>query len=210
MNKRQYEQPDPELDLVLERVVDVAPALVWAAWTKPEQIKKWFTPAPWQTVDCEIDLWPGGIFRTVMRSPEGQEFPYEGCYLEIVENRRLVWTGALGPGFRPRVSAGFPFLFTAIITLEPHGSGTKYIARVLHADIDERLPLFPRLCVFEDMHAVERGDRLPRARKVAVAGSSRVKTERERGCGSELRTLRHHSSRSSSSSMSSIAPEQSV
>ena len=54
-------QHDPRLDLVLERVVDVAPELVWAAWTKPEHVKKWFTPAPWKTVDCEIDLRPGGI-----------------------------------------------------------------------------------------------------------------------------------------------------
>jgi len=30
-------QHDPRLDLVLERVVDVAPELVCAAWTKPEQ-----------------------------------------------------------------------------------------------------------------------------------------------------------------------------
>jgi uncharacterized protein YndB with AHSA1/START domain len=66
---------DPRLDLLLQRVVDVPPELVWAAWTKPEHVKKWFTPAPWTTVDCEIDLRPGGIFRTVMRSPEGQEFP---------------------------------------------------------------------------------------------------------------------------------------
>ena len=68
-------QTDSKLDLVLERVVDVPRELVWAAWTKPEHIMKWFTPAPWTTVDCEIDLRPGGIFRTVMRSPEGQEFP---------------------------------------------------------------------------------------------------------------------------------------
>ena len=66
---------DPKLDLVLERVVDVPPNLVWAAWTTPDYVKKWFTPAPWQTVECEIDLRPGGIFRTLMRSPEGQEFP---------------------------------------------------------------------------------------------------------------------------------------
>ena len=134
MSTRKYEQVDPELDLVFERVVDVRPELVWAAWTKPEHVKKWFTPSPWQTVDCEIDLYPGGIFRTVMRSPEGQEFPNVGCYLEIVENRKLVWTGALGPGFRPRDPAGFPFVFTAIISLEAHGSGTKYVARVMHLD----------------------------------------------------------------------------
>src|ERR1700757_372332 len=68
-------QPDPKLDLLLERIVDVPRELVWRAWTTPEHLKKWFTPAPWTTVDCEIDLRPGGIFRTVMRSPEGQEFP---------------------------------------------------------------------------------------------------------------------------------------
>jgi hypothetical protein len=56
------------------------------------------TPAPWTTVDCEIDLHSGGIFRTVMRSPEGQTFPNIGRYLEVVENERLVWTNAVAPG----------------------------------------------------------------------------------------------------------------
>ena len=46
---------DPEVDLVLERVVDVPPALVWKAWTTAELLKQWFTPAPWTTVDVEID-----------------------------------------------------------------------------------------------------------------------------------------------------------
>jgi uncharacterized protein YndB with AHSA1/START domain len=125
--------PDPKLDLVLERVVDVPPKLVWAAWTTPEYLKKWFTPAPWQTVDCEIDLRPGGIFRTVMRSPEGQELSHAGCYLEVVENEKLVWTGALGPGYRPQ-KAGFAPLFTAVILLEPHGAGTKYTAIAIHGE----------------------------------------------------------------------------
>jgi len=131
---------DPKLDLVLERVVDVSKELLWAAWTQPEHIKKWFTPVPWMTVDCEIDLRPGGIFRTVMRSPEGQDFPNEGCYLEVVPNEKLVWTSALGPGYRPIMRASGTtttceeLYFTAIITLEGHGSGTKYTARVLHGD----------------------------------------------------------------------------
>ena len=128
-------QPDPKLDLVLERVVDVPRELVWRAWTTPEDIKKWFTPAPWTTVECEIDLRPGGKFFTVMRSPEGQTFPNTGCFLEIVNNEKLVWTSALGPGYRPSSGSGpHDLAFTAVISLEPQGSGTKYTATVIHGD----------------------------------------------------------------------------
>lgn len=128
------------LDLIFDRVIDIKPELVWAAWTEPEHIKHWFTPAPWKTVDCEIDLRPGGIFRTIMQSPEGQAFPNVGCYLEVVENRRLVWTNVLGPGFRPlnltgsTVGEGDPFGFTAVVSLAPHAHGTHYTALVLHQD----------------------------------------------------------------------------
>lgn len=123
-------QPDPRLDLILERVVDVPPNLVWEAWTKPEHLREWFTPAPWTVSDCEVDLRPGGIFRTTMRSPEGQDFPNTGCYLEIVPIERLVFTDTLLPGYRP---AENPF-FTAILTFEPAGQGTRYTALVRHRD----------------------------------------------------------------------------
>ena len=106
---------------------------MWKAWTEPEHVKRWFAPAPWEIVDCEIDLRPGGVFSTTMRSPEGHEMPNEpGCYLEIVENRKLVFTDALGPGYRPKAD---PF-FTAVILLEPAGSGTRYTAIAIHADED--------------------------------------------------------------------------
>jgi uncharacterized protein YndB with AHSA1/START domain len=124
---------DPALDLVLEREVDVPPHLVWTAWTTPEHVKQWFAPKPYETVECEIDLRPGGIFRTVMRSPEGETMDEgAGCILEVVENRRLVWTAALGPGFRP-LNGDFPF--SAIITMEPSGdNSTLYRAVVIHGD----------------------------------------------------------------------------
>jgi uncharacterized protein YndB with AHSA1/START domain len=122
--------PDPKLDLILEREIDVPPSLVWEAWTKPEHVVHWFTPAPWKTKDCHIDLRPGGAFRTTMVSPEGEEFPNAGCYLEVVPERRLVWTDALLPGYRPSPE---PF-FTGIILIEPKGSGTKYTAMAIHRD----------------------------------------------------------------------------
>ena len=132
-------QTNSKYDLVLERVIDVPRELVWAAWTNPEHIKKWFTPAPWTTIYCTIDLRPGGGFSTVMRSPEGQEFPSEGCYLEVVPYEKLVWTSALGPGYRPAIKAdgagsGGELYFTAMILLEAEGSQTKYTAIAIHGD----------------------------------------------------------------------------
>ena len=133
---------DPALDLVLERVVDVPPALVWKAWTTPEILTRWFTPAPWTTPACEMDLRPGGRFRTVMRSPEGEEFDNVGCFLEVVPGKRLTWTSALGPGFRPQSAqardAAAGLLFTAVISIEPEGAGTRYTATVIHGDASAR------------------------------------------------------------------------
>jgi uncharacterized protein YndB with AHSA1/START domain len=141
MTRSKIMQPDPKLDLVLERVVDVPAELVWKAWTMPEHLKKWFTPAPWTTSDCEIDLRPGGIFRTVLRSPEGKEFPNNGCYLEVIENERLVWTTALGAGFRPypvMTSLDQNLALTAVILLEKRGNGTKYTTIAMHSSEETR------------------------------------------------------------------------
>ena len=125
---------DPKLDLKLERVVDVPPALVWKCWTRPEHLVRWFTPRPWQTTHCEIDLYPGGKFHTVIEGPEGEKFDADGCYLEIVENERLVWTNALLPGVRPAEKAEGcgDFFFTAYVLMEPEGAGTRYTAVALH------------------------------------------------------------------------------
>jgi uncharacterized protein YndB with AHSA1/START domain len=120
-------------DLELERIVDLTPEQVWAAWTRPELLTQWFTPAPWTTPEAEIDLRPGGMFRTVMRSPEGETNEGSGCYLEVDEPRRLVWTSALGPGFAPNDFSDGGFPFTAVLTLEAVSGGTRYHVRLMHA-----------------------------------------------------------------------------
>lgn len=137
--------PSPELDLSFTRIVDVPRHLVWRAWTEPAWLRPWFCPLPWKTIEARIDLRPGGEFHTTMQSPEGQLFPNEGCFLEIVPGERLVWTNALLPGFRPAPpsatcgDASVDFKFTATIELAdcalPDNSvGTRYSATVIHAD----------------------------------------------------------------------------
>jgi uncharacterized protein YndB with AHSA1/START domain len=132
---------DGPFDLSLNRVIDAPAALVWKVWTDPEHVKQWWAPRPWTTVACELDPRPGGIFRTVMRSPEGQEFPHVGCLLELVENRKLVMTNALAPGYRPapdpvvgNASDCANIAFTAIVTLEEVAGKTHYSVVVLHKD----------------------------------------------------------------------------
>lgn len=130
---------ESSLDLVLTRDVDVTPEEIWGAWTEPEQLIQWFTPKPWITAECEIDLRPGGRFRTVMRGPEGEEFDGSSCYLEVVPNRRLVWTSALAPGYRPQSAPEGGFTFTAFIEMERAGNCCKYTATVIHESIEDKL-----------------------------------------------------------------------
>ncbi len=140
MNMQATYQPNARLDLSFTRTVDVPRHLVWRAWTEPELLKPWFCPLPWKTIDCEIDLRPGGMFRTTMQSPEGKEFPNTGCYLLVIPNEKLVWTNALLPGFRPAVPGPTcgdeqaDFRFTAMLELADDGGGTRYTATVIHAD----------------------------------------------------------------------------
>jgi uncharacterized protein YndB with AHSA1/START domain len=121
-------------DLVFERVFDVPPELVWQAWTRPEHIVHWFTPAPWKTTHCEIDLRPGGKFRTIMEGPDGEKNDGTGCFLEVVPNKRLVWTDGLREDFRPNEKT----FFTAVLTFTPRGNGTHYHARAMHPTEEAR------------------------------------------------------------------------
>ena len=131
---------DADLDLRLERTLPVSPEDVWRAWTDPAVLVRWFTPRPWRTVEAEIDAVPGGIFRTVMAGPDGEEGGGTGCVLEAVPGRRFTWTGAMEPGFRPVAVPDWSFpVFTAVIEFEPDGAGgTRYTATVRHATREGR------------------------------------------------------------------------
>jgi uncharacterized protein YndB with AHSA1/START domain len=126
----------PDTDLELVRETDITPEAVWAAWTTPALIVQWFTPAPYRTTHAEIDLHPGGIFRTVMVSPEGDESDGDGCVLDVVPGERLVWTSALGPGFRP-VPGPMPFTAVIEVSAAP-GGGTRYRAVAMHQTPEDR------------------------------------------------------------------------
>jgi uncharacterized protein YndB with AHSA1/START domain len=91
----------PSRELVLTRDVDVPREKLWRGWTEVNLLKQWFVPKPWFIASAELDVRPGGANRIVMCSPEGQEFPNLGVYLEVVPNERLVITDAYTRAWEP-------------------------------------------------------------------------------------------------------------
>ncbi|WP_018260015.1 SRPBCC family protein [Methylobacterium sp. WSM2598] len=74
------------------RTVAPAPvAIVWTAYTSPEQIREWnFASADWHCPSASVDLREGGQFSSRMEAKDGSMgFDFEGIYTTIVENERI-------------------------------------------------------------------------------------------------------------------------
>ena len=129
---------EPGLDLVFERTSSIAVENMWRAWTDPQTLMKWFCPLPWKVTDCRIELHPGGEFYTLMQGPKGELMHNHGCFLEVIENKKLVWTGMMTKDFRPANLSPMGFQFVANIFFTKNNKGTFYKAVVAHSDEESR------------------------------------------------------------------------
>jgi len=121
-------------ELMLTRLIDAPREKLYRAWTDATLLKQWFAPLPWTTSHVELDVRPGGASTVVMRSPEGNDMPCPGVYLEVVPNQRLVFTDAYISAWQPSEK---PFM-TVILTFEDEGGKTRYTARVRHWTVADR------------------------------------------------------------------------
>lgn len=128
-------QPSSDRELVLSYIINAPRELVYRAWTDPALVVQWFAPKPWTTARAEMDVRPGGSTCVVMKSPEGQEFPNPGVYLDVVPGRKLVFTDAFTKTWEP---SGKAFM-VGTLTFEDAGPGkTRYTARVQHWSVADR------------------------------------------------------------------------
>ncbi|HEX6666383.1 MAG TPA: SRPBCC family protein [Solirubrobacterales bacterium] len=126
---------NPELDLTVARIIAAPRSAVWNAWADPASFEQWWVPAPETCRVREMDLRPGGSFRTEI-SHGGTDFgPHlAGCFLAVDELERIVFTDALVAGWRPAESS----FMTAVIAMRDHPDGTEYTATAMHRNIDDR------------------------------------------------------------------------
>jgi uncharacterized protein YndB with AHSA1/START domain len=126
---------NPDLDLIISRIIKAPRAAVWRAWTDPGRFEQWWIPAPARCEVVAMDLEPGGALVTRI-SENGAPFaPHlDACFLAVDDQERIVFTNALTAGWRP---AKQPFM-TAVITLRDHPEGTDYSARAMHKSPADR------------------------------------------------------------------------
>lgn len=70
-------------EIVLGRVIDAPRSVVYAAWTDPDQIQKWFGPAGMVIETKEIDLNPGGVWRFDMVARDGTRYSNRMVFLRM-------------------------------------------------------------------------------------------------------------------------------
>jgi uncharacterized protein YndB with AHSA1/START domain len=109
--------------LVISRSFAAPRALVFAAWSSADHMKRWFSPETYTTPDAEVDFRVGGTCAICMRSPDGADSWCRGTYLEIAPPERLVLTLDIVDGDVLKVATHIT------VTFEDDGAGTRMTVR---------------------------------------------------------------------------------
>jgi uncharacterized protein YndB with AHSA1/START domain len=104
--------------LILTRRINAPPEKIYAAWTQPENLIRWFGPAmvKQETVRADIDARIGGRYRISFDNDRGEHHEVGGSYRDMVPYSRLVfsWAWHSTPERESQVT----------VLLKPDGPGT--------------------------------------------------------------------------------------
>ena len=116
----------PPVSASYEELIDASAEEIFDAWTMSDELKGWFGPGGFQTIEADIEARPGGRYRLVMRAPDGNHLTITGAYREVVRPSRLVytWVWAHAPDQEMVVT----------VELRPVGSARTSV-RITHAQI---------------------------------------------------------------------------
>ena len=117
-------------EIVMTRVFDAPRDLVFEAHTSCEDMSHWWGPRKHEVASCEMDFRPGGAWRIVLRSPDGEEHGFRGEFREIVRPERIAWT------FEYEGMPGHVSVDT--LTLEEHGGKTTLTATSVFDTVEDR------------------------------------------------------------------------
>jgi uncharacterized protein YndB with AHSA1/START domain len=83
-----------DLELRIERLIAAPPEQVYAYWTDPVLVVKWFGPEGYDIPESAFDVRVGGAWTATMRRPDGTRATVSGIYRTLDPPRRVAFTWA--------------------------------------------------------------------------------------------------------------------
>ena len=119
--------PGPSLTLV--RHIKAPPSEVYAAFTRPEQLTRWWGPDAGPVLHAEADVRVDGRYRIVFQTLDGERHENHGVYREVEPDRRLVFT------FQWITSPERASLVSVDIASTPDGTQLTVLHEQFHDDL---------------------------------------------------------------------------
>lgn len=85
-------QSSDKLSLEIRRIINAPPDRVYAAWTDPAELQRWFGPEEVRTIKIAADVRVGGKYRWDLVKKDGEEMSVFGEYRELVPEKKIVFT----------------------------------------------------------------------------------------------------------------------
>jgi uncharacterized protein YndB with AHSA1/START domain len=125
-----------DLTLMVRRTIRAPVERVFAAWTEPEQLRRWWGPKDVTCPEAEVDLRVGGRYRIANRMPDGSLLNIVGEFEKVDPPRELVysWSHEDAPGPPMRVTVRFEPRADATEVIVLHERLADENSRKLHAD----------------------------------------------------------------------------
>ena len=111
------------------RLLDAPRDLVWKAWTEPERLAEWMSPAGVTVAHTAMDLRVGGIYHYGLRNPDGDIYWGRWVFQEITAPERLVvitsFSDPAGGVTRHPLGPEWPLETHSTTTLAEEDGGTR-------------------------------------------------------------------------------------
>lgn len=123
MSQKTEPTPTPDREIVLSRVYDAPRELVWEAWTNPKHVVNWWGPNGFTTTIEKMDFRVGGVWKHVMRGPDGANYPNKSVFREIVPFQRIAYSHGGGREDGPGASFDAIWTFEAVSATQTRLTG---------------------------------------------------------------------------------------
>jgi len=110
-------------EIVISRVIDAPPELVFEAFTEVRHLSRWWGPEGFTTTTRSFEFRVGGVWDFVLHGPDGTDYSEWITWTEIVAPERI----ALLHG----ESRDDPNAFESVLAFAPDGAGTRIVMRTV-------------------------------------------------------------------------------